>query len=116
MKYVDYNPHASFSRGKAFEDGYLIDVSNIAQEIGFKIPVAITIDLYSSYIKTGNNTYEKERIWETLFVFALYGMYSNENCIYFNVIYKMSHEDINVTLKAVIGPGDSCEPVITIML
>ena len=40
----------SYTRAQAIEDGVLIDVTRMAQEAGFKYPVAITASVWHEYI------------------------------------------------------------------
>jgi hypothetical protein len=46
----DHVIHA-YSRANAIEDGVLIDVSSVAKEAGFKIPVAVTSGVWERYIE-----------------------------------------------------------------
>ena len=41
----------TYSRAMAISDGVLIDISTIAKEAGFKVPVAVTEGLYNSWIE-----------------------------------------------------------------
>jgi len=108
----------SYSRKQALEDGVLIDVTEMAKEAGIKLPVALTQELHSTYIVTElSDQDERGRLWDTLFMLVLNAKNSQESIIHYNVLFKTaadSHE--NVTLKAIIGPGDTAVPVITIML
>ena len=108
----------SYSRKQALEDGVLIDVSEMAKEAGIKVPVALTQEMHATYIVTElNDQDEQGRVWDTLFMLVLNAKNSRESIIHYNVIFRMiGDRDENATLKAVIGPGDSAEPVITIML
>ena len=61
----------SYTRKQAIEDGVLIDVSSMAEEAGFKIPVAITAGVHSLI----NNIPEskswqdyKGRLWDVLWM------------------------------------------------
>ncbi|MDW7777265.1 MAG: DUF6573 family protein, partial [Methanosarcinales archaeon] len=62
------------------------------------------------------------RLWDVLYLFATTGRNSPEGCneLHYNVSFLMeNHEWVKahvVTLKAVCGPGDNHEPVITLML
>ncbi|WP_319760545.1 DUF6573 family protein [Maridesulfovibrio sp.] len=40
----------SYTRKQAIEDGNLIDVTGQAKETGFKVPVAVSLNLYERYI------------------------------------------------------------------
>lgn len=41
----------TYTREMAIADGVLIDISTIAKEAGFKVPVVITNTLYSTWIE-----------------------------------------------------------------
>ncbi|WP_432735717.1 DUF6573 family protein [Maridesulfovibrio sp. FT414] len=40
----------SYTRKQALEDGNLIDVTEQAKGTGFKVPVAVSLNLYERYI------------------------------------------------------------------
>jgi len=113
----------SYSRSDALADGVLIDVSGIAKEAGFTIPVAVSDNLYHSYImpsldlaKEGQSP--SGRLWDTLSVlrYAIKASPSTDR-LSLSVLFTMAPDDpIPVELLAVCGPGDLGEPVITIML
>ncbi|HUW71162.1 MAG TPA: DUF6573 family protein [bacterium] len=114
----------SYSRSDALADGVLIDVSGIAKEAGFTIPVAVSDSLYHSYIMpTLDLAMEGQspsgRLWDTLNVlrYAIKASPSTDR-LSLSVLFTMASntEPIPVELLAVCGPGDSGEPVITIML
>ena len=45
-----FNVIFSYTRKQAIEDGNLIDVTEQAKETGFKVPVAMSLNLYENYI------------------------------------------------------------------
>lgn len=113
----------SYSRKDALNDGVLIDVTETAKEAGFKIPVAVTNGLYRNYIipdsqleKIGQS--KEGRLWDLLFMLYV----QIKNCpkaseIIFYVAFAIDANNTKtIGLKAVIGPGDNAEPVLTIML
>lgn len=117
----------SYSRKEALEDKVLIDVTNQAYDVGFKIPVALTAALHgtiSTIPKSCNYQSYQGRLWDVLFMAMLSSKGSEKREIKFKV--KLPHEIINnegkielreyLTIKSVIGPGDFFEPVITMML
>lgn len=114
----------SYSRSEAIEDGVLIDVSETAREAGFKFPVAVTDTVWNGYIVpsdlllTRNYGQSTEgRLWDTLYMAALAARQTAGNIINFKVIYLLDDfKENKIELKAIIGPGDTAEPVITIML
>lgn len=114
----------SYSRSQALSDGVLIDVSGIAHEAGFKLPVAVSDTLYHGYL-TPPLELAKEglslegRLWDTLSVlrYAIKASPATDR-LSFTVLFAQvpGAEPEPVDLLAVCGPGDSSEPVITIML
>ncbi len=85
-------------------DGILVEVSNLAAEAGFKFPVAVSCTVWNAYVEvppgvTGQD--ETGRLWDILFCVAV----RNDNC-----------RPRPVQLKAICGPGDTPEPVITILM
>ncbi|WP_437567874.1 DUF6573 family protein [Sorangium sp. So ce542] len=113
----------SYARRQALEDGLLIDVSATARELGVKIPVAVTSAVWERYVKltpaairAGNG--EEGRVWDILWMFrwaALRAKDQSEVLFQLHVVTESITPSL-VELKAICGPGDDCEPVITIML
>ncbi|OHD20129.1 MAG: hypothetical protein A2Y38_14850 [Spirochaetes bacterium GWB1_59_5] len=114
----------SYSRSDALRDGTLHNISELAREAGFTIPVAVSAALYHSYIMPSLDLVEEGqspsgRLWDTLNVlrYAIKATPSTDR-LSLSVLFTMAPdaEPIPVELLAVCGPGDSGEPVITIML
>lgn len=118
----------SYTRAEALEDGELIDVSKMAKEAGFKIPVAVTRAVWGKYIKwtdedTDKQTHQDEsgRLWDILWMLSLAARRGRHQG---QVYYKLHVIPRNgrslkarlTQLKATIHGGDQGEPVITIML
>jgi len=114
----------SYSRAQALADGVLVDVSELAHEAGFKLPVAVSDTLYHGYlmppldlVKAGLSF--EGRLWVTLSVhrYAIKSA-SETDRLSFTVLFAQASDatPVSVNLLAVCGPGDSGEPVITIML
>ena len=114
----------SYTRAQALADGVLIDVSALAHEAGFTLPVAVTDSIYHGYLtppldlaKAGLSF--EGRLWDTLSVlrYAIKASPATDR-ITFTVLFTMAPdtEPIPVELLAICGPGDSGFPVITIML
>ena len=114
----------AYTRAQAIEDGVLVDVSEMAKEAGIKFPVALTAAVYGKCVEvpdgvTGQD--EAGRLWDILWVFRTAAAKFAGDTLLFK-LYVRSHnrERLDrrdmVTLKAVCGPGDTPEPVITIML
>ena len=103
----------SYTRAQALEDGMLIDVSETAREAGIKFPVAITSAVWGKHITPSKRSCQdtEGRLWDTLWMFRNTAKNGGSTML-FQVYYSRRL----VTLKAVCGPGDNMEPVITIML
>ena len=112
----------SYSRAEAIKDGVLVDVSTVAAEAGIRYPVAVTRELWDTYIvpdprsvRLGQS--EAGRLWDVLWMYRMAVPRSSGDTLYFRLYFIMKERQKRlVTLKAVCGPGDTPEPVITIML
>ena len=115
---------SSYSRAQAIEDGVLVDVSSVAREAGIKFPVAMTRTVWEKYVEVPEGVSCQDEARQAMghpvdvpvcsrevrrrhAVFKLYVRNHNRE--------RLDRRDL-VTLKAVCGPGDDAEPVITIML
>ena len=111
----------TYTRRQAIEDGVLIDVSNLARQAGYKWPVALTSNLYHTYINPTENLkpYGQSdigRLWDVLNVLRVKAQNSSGTTVLFQVSFLMEIDRMEeITLKAIAGPGDEGEPVITIM-
>ena len=114
----------AYTREQAIADGVLIDVSKMAKEAGIKFPVAVTSAVWHEYIvpdKELSNFDQSEdgRIWDTLGMFRCNARKHISDTMFFELYFLINEnghvEQKLVTLKAVCGPGDNGEPVITIM-
>ncbi|OQZ06787.1 MAG: hypothetical protein B6D36_03220 [Planctomycetes bacterium UTPLA1] len=125
----------SYTRAQAIEDGVLVDLSEWAKGTGFKIPVACTSEVWHSYITPPQGTRElgqSERgrahdvLW-MLFVAIKRRPSSrdsdsagqsgaSEQLLYEVIFLQAPHRHKTVELKAICGPGDQGEPVLTIMM
>ena len=111
----------SYTREQALEDGVLIDVTDIAKEVGIIHPTAITEGILEAItpdkrLETEPKTYEailKSRIWDILWMMKM------------SIVQSKGGRKVNsrafiaqkwVKYKAECGPGDNGEPIITIML
>lgn len=115
---------STYSRAEAIEDGILMDVSNMASEAGFKIPVAVTEALWKGYIVPSEDAKKRSqgqsiegRLWDVLSIAAMTAQRWQGDTMLFGVDFLMEKSIIDeITIKSVIGPGDAGEPVITLML
>lgn len=125
-----------YTRSDALRDGVLVDVSPIAAEAGIQAPVAVTSALWQEYIEPSNlkdmpGQDVKGRLWDLLWMFSVAARRCrNTHIVFFSVLFEIIREDgmwadlplpariiqKEVRMKAICGPGDQGEPVITIML
>ena len=111
-----------YTRKQAIEDGCLVEVGSIAKEAGIKFPVAITSALWNGYIKPDQESESagqsiEGRLWDLLWLFTRHARRSSDSLLKFKVVFLIKgKEPRHVLVKAVCGPGDNMEPVITIML
>jgi hypothetical protein len=112
----------SYSREQAIADGVLVDVSQYAKEFGYRYPVAVTRAVWQDCIDWDNineQAYQDEsgRLYDILWMAALAAKRTKGSYSLFDIerIAKDQIEPSTVVLKSIIGPGDTAEPVITIM-
>ncbi|HKI36112.1 MAG TPA: DUF6573 family protein [Gemmataceae bacterium] len=111
-----------YTRADALRDGVLIDVSATAKDAGFKYPVALTAAAWVKCVAVPSDVRcqdEAGRLWDvlTMLRFAVRGQGGAE--VRFGVHVRNDNRDRTpplVRLKALCGPGDQSEPVITVML
>lgn len=112
----------SYSRRQAIEDGVLIDVTATAKEAGVRYPVALTRAAWDRCVAVPPGLVcqdESGRLWDVCYLFASAARGCREAEVRFSVHVRNDNRDGTpplVRLKAVCGPGDEGEAVITIML
>jgi len=120
---------STYTRAQAIEDGVLIDASVMAREIGFKFPVAVTAAVWADCVEWTEEDSAAQvhqdlsgRLYDVLFMaaFAIQSScQSGDRMLY--ELYRVprngySTAPVPVTLKLIVGPGDSGEPTMTILL
>jgi hypothetical protein len=113
-----------YTRADAIRDGVLIDVSATAKEAGFKFPVALTSAVWSKCVEVPPGVRcqdETGRLWDVLLLlrFAIRGTKGGAAEVRFAVHVRNDNRARTpplVRLKALCGPGDQGEPVVTVML
>lgn len=119
----DLNVIYSYTRAQAIADGVLVDVTEQAKAIGFRLHTVVTDNLFHEYVEppTGLEA-EGQSVTgrlHDLMVLALFAARraTNTDRVTFKVSFLMSpgHSE-TVEVIAHIGPGDQGEPVLTIML
>lgn len=113
----------AYTRAQALEDGVLVDLSALASEAGFRWPLAVTQAVWA-VVEPGPDL-KKEgqswtgRAWDLLSLLRM-GLRSAKDgrevrfAPYF--LTEPGKPPRQVALRAVSGPGDDGEPVITVMM
>lgn len=110
----------TYTRQQAIADGELIDSTPLAREAGYCFPVAISRSIWNTVVRPSDRVRkergqsEKGRMWDILWMLKLAIPKTRENIVRFSVLID---DDPSWTchLKAICGPGDSDEPVVTIL-
>jgi hypothetical protein len=113
-----------YTRADALRDGVLIDVSATAREAGFKYPVALTAAAWVKCVAVPSAVLcqdEAGRLWDVLTMLrvAVRGQIGGAGEVRFGVHVRNDNRERTpplVRLKALCGPGDQGEPVVTVML
>lgn len=109
-----------YTRRQAIEDGVLVDAGEMAKEAGFKFPVAITAAVWGKYISVPEGVEGQDlqgRLWDVLYMLYVAILKDgSRNQVDFSLYVNNDGRPKPVYLKAICGPGDDAEPVITIML
>jgi hypothetical protein len=112
----------AYTRAQALEDGVLVDVSAMAKEAGIKLPVALTSTVWGQYVEVPEGVTcqdESGRLWDILWMFRCSAAKFSGDTLQFKLHVRNDNRPGTpplVILRAVVGPGDDAEPVITIML
>jgi hypothetical protein len=112
----------SYTRADALRDGVLIDVSATAREAGIRWPVALTCAAWGRCVRVPPGVAcqdEAGRLWDVLFLLALAARRSAGAEVRYGVHVRTDNREGTpplVRLKALCGPGDGGEPVVTVML
>lgn len=116
-------PIYTYTRAQAIEDGTLVDVSELAGEAGFRVPVAMTRTVWDDCAWTGNQDIHQDvtgRQYDILWMASLAARRGQGRRVTFQV-YRVPNDGRSKRAKVVlldmhIGPGDTADPVITIMM
>jgi hypothetical protein len=110
-----------YTRAQAIEDGVLIELTPFAKEVVFRFPVACTIAVWNKHIvrppATRLGELERARVFDLIWCLRLAILRSNGgDTVQFEVVFlQVPQHRETITLKAVCGPGDNGEPVITVL-
>lgn len=124
----------SYTRAQAIEDGVLVDLTEWAKETGFVIPVACTSEVWHRFIVPPAGTRElgqselgraHDTLWMLFVAIKRQAAHSRsqgngqpaarDRLLYDVRFLQTPHRQKTVTFKAICGPGDHGEPVLTIM-
>lgn len=112
-----------YTRAQALEDGVLVDVTEMARECGFRIPVAVTARVWAEVVVPPEDARscgqsEAGRLWDVLSV--LRAMISRSgrgtDTLLYEILVADGRRRRTVKLKSICGPGDRGEPVLTILM
>lgn len=114
------------TRAQLLADGALVDVTTIAGEAGFKVPVAVTRGVWERHVRVpeGDDSGQDQegRLWDVVWM-AGFGARSSvdESRIAFKLISSANEgrklgPAVETKLVLVLHGGDAAEPVMTIML
>jgi uncharacterized protein DUF6573 len=99
----------------------LVDVSTLAVQAGFNYPVAVSRSVWDAYVAvppgvTGQD--ETGRLWDILWMLkiAIRRSAGGDTILFRLLVRNDNGQPRLVQLKALCGPGDDAEPVITILL
>lgn len=117
----------AYTRAQAIADGVLVDVSEVAGEAGFRIPVAVTAAAWADCVAWSDADSQRQtcqdesgRLWDVLWMASLAARRADMERIPFQ-FYRVPRggratQPKLTTLHLHIGPGDAGEAVITILM
>jgi hypothetical protein len=111
----------SVSRQDLLQDGVLVDVTPLARQAGFTFPVAVGRSVWEAYVEVPPGVDGQDRtgrLWDILWMLRCHIRRGADGS---SLLFSLSvrnddHPPRRVHLKALCGPGDQGEPVITILL
>lgn len=112
---------SSYTRAQAIEDGFLVDLDQFDGARGhFKYPLACTAAVWAIIEKAVNNPKWANDyngvIHDLCWMSKVHAKALDPTTRLFGVIIRGAGRRSNYTFKIVCGPGDTAEPVLTIML
>lgn len=109
----------AYTRADALRDGELVDVTPAAAEMGYRVPVAVTRAVWVGVVEPDDTPGQsvEGRLWDVLWMlhYAIKTGPGSGSTIRFQLYALIGGVSRLVTLKAVMGPGDEGEPVLTVM-
>jgi hypothetical protein len=116
-----------YTREEAIADGTLVNVSEVAREAGFRIPVALTAAAWADCVAWSKVDSERQisqdeagRLWDVLWMSSRAARHAQGERVPFQ-LYRVPRggratKPRLATLHLHIGPGDAGEPAITILM
>lgn len=111
-----------YTRAEAIEDGFLVDVTDVAREAGFSIPVAVTRAVWDDCVRWDHPRWQDEdgRLWDVVWTARCASLRQpDEDRVTFVMSRVPNAPDTRiarrVSLTVHVGPGDDGQSVITIM-
>ena len=110
-----------YSRRQAIEAGVLVDLTPMAEQVGIGIPVAATYLVWSRLLVPVDEhepfREAEARLWTTLDELkeTIDGLGRTKTSWFRSVLAVATGQKLHL-VKAICGPGDDPEPVITLML
>lgn len=112
---------SQYTRAQALADGELVDVSATTREAGIKYPVALTREAWALCValspaaeRAMND--EAGRLWDVAWMLANAARHGGRLVMFQVACVTTRERPTLVELKAICGPGDNGEPVITVMM
>lgn len=111
----------AYSRAEAIAEGVLVDVSEVAGDIGWNVSVALTQAVYESCVRVPTGavgTEEEDRLRGLLRMVGIAAAAHVLSTGAFSLTVSaknLERRDDAFTLKVVCAPGDDGEPVVTVM-
>lgn len=119
-KFDDFEYISIYSRAQALADGVLMECDQLAKEADFRYPTALTSAVWNECVAVPTSADwqdETGRLWDILHMLRIALLSAGQvTTVAFTVLVQNDEEPAQpVNLKAVCGPGDNGEPVITVM-
>jgi len=113
----------AYTREQAIADGVLIDVTDAAKNAGLALHTVVTHGVWAEYVSVPDGVTSQDesgRLWDILWMLrcAILRQGNTEPQMMFELF--VANEEGKpaelVKLKAIVGPGDDVQPVLTILL
>lgn len=103
----------SYTRKQAIDDGVLVDLTEVGKVLGIRHPIAITAGAKGEIMVGILDENQEKQIHDMLVRFRIAAQQCDGSILHFSL---RNGYGVEVELKALCTPGDTPEPVITVML